>query len=226
MNRWLCCALGGVLLGLAGSVAAESPAVTGLKWDAKPSAARISAGKALSASCAGCHGATGDSVSPDFPNLSGLSYVYLYKQLLDFKHGVRKSPIMAPMVMALSEQNLRDLAAYYSTQGGDSVAGADEDAPRQPKDAQLLQLGQRIYQQGLPASGVAACIRCHGAGAAGKIGHFPSLAGQHAKYLTAQIEAFKAGRRDNDAGKMMEHAALPLSTHEIEAVAFYLQSLR
>lgn len=225
MNRWLCCLFGSVLLGLAGTAAAETPAVTGLKWDSTPTAAQISAGKALSASCAGCHGAAGNSVSAAFPNLGGLGYIYLYKQLLDFKRGARQSPIMAPMVLALSEQNLRDLAAYYSHQGYDATPGANEDLGEQQTSARLLQLGKQIYLQGLTASGVAACIRCHGSGASGRVGRFPRLAGQHAEYLSAQIEAFKAGRRSNDAGKMMEHVALPMNKHEIEAVAFYLQSL-
>jgi cytochrome c553 len=226
MNRWLCCLLGGVLLGLTGgAAAAESSAVTGLKWDSKPTSAQIAAGKALSMSCAGCHGAAGNSVSADFPNLSGLNYIYLYKQLLDFKRGARKSPIMAPMVLALSEQNLRDLAAYYSEQKYSPATGANEDDAERQDKAGLLELGKRIYEQGVTASGVTACIRCHGAGAAGRVGHFPRLAGQHAKYLAVQIKAFKAGRRSNDAGKMMEHVALPMSEREIEAVAFYLQSL-
>jgi cytochrome c553 len=226
MNRWLCCLLGGVLLALSGIAAAESPAVTGLQWDSKPTVSQVAAGKALSMSCAGCHGAAGNSVSADFPNLGGLNYVYLYKQLLDFKSGARKSPIMAPMVMALSEQNLRDLAAYYSQQGYDPATGANEDVSEQKQNAQRLEQGKQIYRHGLAASGVAACIRCHGAGGAGQVGHFPRLAGQHAKYLVVQMEAFKAGRRGNDAGKMMAHVALPMNKHEIEAVAFYLQSLR
>lgn len=226
MNGWLRRLLGVVLLGLSGIAAAESPAVTGLQWDSKPSAAEVAAGKALSMSCAGCHGATGNSVSADFPNLGGLNYVYLYKQLLDFKSGARQSPLMTPMVMALSAQNLRDLAAYYSQQTYDPAAGVNEDTSEQKQNAQRLEQGRLIYEHGLAASGVAACIRCHGAGAAGQVGHFPRLAGQHAKYLVAQMEAFKAGRRGNDAGKMMAHVALPMSEHEIEAVALYLQSLR
>ena len=117
-------------------------------------------------------------------------------------------------------------AAYYSQQKYDPAAGVNEDTSEQKQKTRRLEQGKRIYEHGLAASGVAACIRCHGVDGSGQVGHFPRLAGQHAKYLAAQMEAFKDGRRSNDAGRMMAHVALPMSKHEIEAVAFYLQSLR
>lgn len=215
---WLALAAPGIALAATGQ---DGTAAVPPQWDSKPTAAQIAAGKALSATCMGCHGAAGNSVSADFPNLAGLSYVYLYKQLLDFKSGARKSPIMAPMVLALSEQNLLDLAAYYSAQTFGPRKGANEDVPEQGGAAQLLARGKRIYTQG-----ASACIRCHGADGAGQVGHFPSLAGQHAKYIVAQLQAFQSGRRTNDAGKMMEHAAAPMSAEDMAAVAAYLQSLR
>lgn len=75
-------------------------------------------GKALSAPCAACHGETGISVAPIFPNLAGQYEQYLYRALLDYKLGNRKNPIMSPQVEALSRADMRDLAAFYARQQG------------------------------------------------------------------------------------------------------------
>lgn len=182
-----------------------------------PPVANASAGKALTATCAACHGAAGVGVSPDFPNLAGQSEVYLNKQLHDFKSGARKNVIMNAMVAVLTPQNLRDIAAYYAS----LPAAVPAAAPA--VDAKMVALGARIYNDGL--AGVTACVRCHAAAGTGQLGHFPRLAGQHAKYLAAQLEAFKNGVRGNDAGKMMAHVAAGMNAQDMQAVALYLQSL-
>jgi cytochrome c553 len=74
------------------------------------------AGKAKSAVCAACHGPTGTSPNPIWPNLAGQKEAYLLKQLKDFKSGTRKDPMMAPMALPLSDQDMANLAAYYSSQ--------------------------------------------------------------------------------------------------------------
>lgn len=73
------------------------------------------AGKAKAAICAACHGATGISAVPLYPNLAGQKDLYLVKQLKDFKTGTRKDPVMAAMVMPLSDADIDNLAAYYSS---------------------------------------------------------------------------------------------------------------
>lgn len=72
------------------------------------------AGKAKSATCAGCHGAAGISAIPMYPNLAGQKEAYLAKQLKDFKSGARKDPTMSAMVAALTDADIANLAAYYS----------------------------------------------------------------------------------------------------------------
>lgn len=75
------------------------------------------AGKAKSAACAACHGAAGVSAIPNYPNLAGQKEAYIVTQLAAFKSGERKganSAIMAPMAAGLSDQDMMDLAAYYS----------------------------------------------------------------------------------------------------------------
>jgi cytochrome c553 len=75
------------------------------------------AGKSKAASCAACHGPGGNSVAnPLWPNLAGQHAPYVVKQLKDFKSGARKDPIMAPMAMPLSDQDMEDIGAYYASE--------------------------------------------------------------------------------------------------------------
>ncbi len=75
----------------------------------------IAKGKAKSAVCAACHGPAGISASPIWPNLAGQKEQYLIKQIKAFKAGIRKDPSMAPMVAPLTEEDIKNLAAYYSS---------------------------------------------------------------------------------------------------------------
>jgi cytochrome c553 len=75
----------------------------------------VEAGKAKSAMCASCHGANGISMSPLWPNLAGQKEQYLIKQIKAFRDGTRQDPMMAPMVAALSDADIENLAAYYSS---------------------------------------------------------------------------------------------------------------
>ena len=74
------------------------------------------AGKAKSAVCAACHGANGHSMNPLWPNLAGQKEQYLAKQIKAFRDGTRKDPTMAPMVMALTDDDIANLAAYFAAQ--------------------------------------------------------------------------------------------------------------
>ncbi|HEU0290124.1 MAG TPA: cytochrome c [Burkholderiales bacterium] len=76
------------------------------------------AGQKKSQSCAACHGPDGNSTASDFPKLAGQHYDYLLKALKDYKSGVRKNPLMAPMIANLTGRDMEDLAAYYSSQKG------------------------------------------------------------------------------------------------------------
>ncbi len=74
------------------------------------------AGKAKSAVCAACHGPDGNSTNPMWPKLAGQHAQYLAKQLRDFRAGRRNDPMMAPMAKPLSDQDIENLAAYFSSQ--------------------------------------------------------------------------------------------------------------
>lgn len=174
------------------------------------------AGKTKSAVCAGCHGADGNSVNPEWPKLAGQNAGYLVKQLEDFKDGKRTNATMAPMAAPLSAEDMQDVSAWFTSQTFQQGAA----------DESLVELGQKIYRGGVPSSGVAACIGCHGpSGAGNPAARFPALHGQHAKYVENQLKAFSDGQRSNDTGKMMSGVASRMTDKEIRAVASYIQGL-
>lgn len=175
------------------------------------------AGKTKSATCAACHGADGNSTNPEWPKLAGQHEDYLFKQLMEFKNDVRVNASMSPMAKPLSEQDMKDLAAYYSSQ---TITPGEADQSQ-------VALGEQVYKGGNNASGVAACAACHGpTGAGNPAANFPSLNGQHATYTKNQLYAFRKGERANDAGNMMRNIAAKMTDAEIEAVSEYIAGLQ
>ncbi len=175
------------------------------------------AGKAKSATCAACHNADGNSAVAQYPKLAGQSANYLVKQLQEYKSGARANPIMAGMVAPLSPQDMEDLAAYFAAQ--QIARGAANPA--------LAPVGEALFRGGNLTNGVAACAACHGAtGAGNPAAKFPALAGQNADYVEAQLKAFRALERANDAGQMMRAIAAKMTDPEIKAVASYVQGLQ
>lgn len=183
-------------------------------WAGATGNAKAGAGKA--AVCRACHGSDGNSPNPQWPNLAGQGAPYIVKQLQDFKAGRRTNPIMSPQAAKLSEQDMEDLAAYFSSQK-EKTGSAD------PK---LVKAGERLYRGGDAATGVPACMACHGpAGAGNPAARYPALHGQHADYVMSQLEAFKDGSRTNDPGKMMREIAAHLTKEQMRAVASYINGL-
>ncbi|NOY67828.1 MAG: cytochrome c4 [Gammaproteobacteria bacterium] len=175
------------------------------------------AGKAKSAACAACHGADGNSAAAINPNLAGQSAAYMVKQLKEFKSKKRDNPTMFGMASGLSDQDMEDLAAYFASQKAKG-GSADE---------KLVKKGQLIYRSGDDGKGLPACIGCHGpAGKGIPSAKFPSLAGQYADYTVTQLKAFSLGKRDNDAGKMMQTVAGKMNSADMKAVASYIQGLK
>jgi cytochrome c553 len=182
---------------------------------AAPSA-DIEAGQAKSAVCAGCHGADGNSVNPQWPKLAGQYSKYIYKQLRDFKRKARVNVIMNAQAADLSDQDMRNLAAYFSAQA----------ISPSTSDVQKLRLGETIYRGGVAARGVPACTGCHHpAGIGNAAAVFPKLSYQHAPYVANQLRAFRSGKRANDPAGMMRTIAGRLTDREINAVAQYISGL-
>ena len=94
-------------------------------------------------------------------------------------------------------------------------------------DQTKVGLGEQVYKGGNNATGVAACAACHGpTGAGNPAANFPSLNGQHATYVKAQLLNFRSGARANDAGRMMRNVAAKMSDAEIDSVAEYIAGLK
>lgn len=173
------------------------------------------AGKAKSNICVACHGADGNSTNPEWPKIAGQWPAYMVEQLQAFKSGARKNALMAGITKNLSEQDMKDLAAYFASQKT-KITGAG--------DAALAEQGQRLYRGGNAKANIAACMACHGPAGKGIPPRFPRVSGQHAKYTTLQLMAFRAGKRESD-GEIMTRIAARMSNQEIKAVAEYIAGL-
>lgn len=193
---------------------------------ALPTVASAASGKAIAANgngrgaapCSSCHGPDGSgNAAAGNPRLAGLSQAYIVKQLHDFAGGRRNNAVMQPMARALSSQEINSVASYYSTLKSDSADKSKQQAP--------AALGKQLVLRGDWDKKIPACVQCHGPGARGAGSHFPSLAGQYASYIEAQLEAWKSGQRSNDPDGLMKAVAARLSSEQIKAAAVYLQSL-
>ena len=192
--------------GGAGAATAADP----IKGDA-------AAGQAKTAVCGACHNPDGNSLAPNFPKLAGQGQRYLEKQLHDIKSGKRTVLEMTGMLANFSDQDLADIAAWFSSQKG-SVGAADP---------ALVERGRALFNGGNLEKGMPACTGCHSPNGAGiALAGFPHLGGQHSQYVAKQLTDFREGNRTNDGDAMtMRTIAGKLSNHEIEALASYIQGL-
>jgi cytochrome c553/nitrate/TMAO reductase-like tetraheme cytochrome c subunit len=184
-------------------------------WSGEPDSEKqgsVEAGRQKSATCAGCHGADGNSAQSAFPSIAGLNSGYLSLQLQAFKTGRRKNAVMQGMMAALSEQDMADLAAYYSTQKMRATVFLPKVLSL--KQRANLEIGASLYKGN--------CARCHGLTGRGQ-GIFPALAGQYPDYDVAQMAAFKAGERNKHS--IMRDVASGLSDDDLRLIADYLAGL-
>lgn len=172
--------------------------------------------------CSACHNADGNSPLAANPVLAGQGEAYLYKQLMDFSSQagaapVRANPTMNAMVAALSNEEKRGLAAYFSRQKPKLMDAKEKDT---------LLLGQKLFRSGDAERGLPACAGCHGPAGHGIPSQYPRLTGQHAEYLTTQLANFRTSTRANDPAAMMRTIALKLSDAEMRAVSDYINGLK
>lgn len=177
------------------------------------------AGQAKSAICAACHGADGNSAVPQWPSLAGQHASYLERQIVLIQSNARQVPEMTAIVSGLSEADIQDLAAYYSSQVR-KVGVADESK---------VAAGRRIYQAGNPDSGIPACMACHGpVGEGNPLSGYPALAGQQSVYTAGMLNKFRAGTfwgEDDAPSMVMVGVSARMTDREIEAVSSYIQGL-
>jgi cytochrome c553 len=195
-------------LSLAAPASANEPA-------ARPKA-DLAKGQALSSNvCAACHTNDGSRGSPANPILQGQHPEYLVKQLTEFKSGKRANAIMQGMAATLSEEDMRNVAAFYASK---------QAKPGFAKHKDTVALGEKIYRAGIADKQVPACAGCHGPSGAGIPAQYPRVGGQHADYLDAQLKAFRDKKRLNNAP--MQAIAARMNDEEIAAVSDYIAGLR
>lgn len=180
-------------------------------------------GQALAGVCAGCHGVDGVSPIPTQPNLAGMSWQYIAKQLRHFKSGQRDNAIMKGFSATLSDADMKSLGVYFSAQKGRAIG---------TKDEKLAKSAERLYRAGDATRGIPACAGCHSPSGAGIPAQYPRVGGQHAEYTLAQLTAFKGGVRGgatkddtNANGKIMMTIAGRLTDGEMKALAEYTSGL-
>ena len=179
-------------------------------------------GANMVAACAACHGTDGNSISPAWPTLAGQNQKYLLDQLNYFKNGERENALMSsvvPLLNAYSDQDLLNIAAYYSSQI--KTNGQAED------NEELLALGEALYRSGNMKKAIPACTACHSVNGAGNaLAGFPSVAGQQKAYLVSTLKAYRTKERNaGDYAMVMQAISKNLSDDEIDALANYMHGL-
>lgn len=195
-------------------------------------AGNAAAGEAKVAVCGACHAADGNSLVPNFPKLAGQGEKYIIKQLHDIKDGRdndgRTVPEMTGILTNFTDQDLADIAAYFSSQTMQlSGAKAIKVQVNQGIEVDGLALGEQLYRAGNASTGIPACSGCHSPRGQGNApAGYPRLSGQHTAYLEKQLRDFRAGNRINDGDQQtMRQVTRNLTDAEITALANYISGL-
>jgi cytochrome c553 len=187
------------------------------------------AGATKSATCAACHGPNGNSANPLWPSLAGQNAAYLAGQLKHFKANARTNSngVMPGLAAPLSDQDIQDLAAYFSQQ---TPTGLEA-------DPSYWQAGQKLYRGGDSSRAIPACMACHGpSGRGNPEAGYPALRAQHSQYVVKELTDYAAGKRytlnekgDSSGGPnaaIMGTVSQRLSPEEMRNLASYVQGLR
>lgn len=194
---------------LAATASANEPAAA----PAKPDLAK--GGTLSSQVCAACHTADGSRGAAANPIIAGQHAEYLAKQLAEFKSGKRKSAVMNAMAAPLSEDDIRNVSAFYASKSA---------KPGFAKNKATVALGEKIYRGGIAERNVPACAACHGPTGSGIPAQYPRVGSQHGDYIEAQMVAFRSGTRTNSP--QMTGVAAKMNDAEIKAVSDYIAGLR
>jgi cytochrome c553 len=185
------------------------------------------AGATKAATCTACHGLNGNSANPEWPVLAGQNASYLSDQISRFRDGKRTNVLMQPMVAALTDQDISDLAAYYSQQ---TPTGNEA-------DPSYWKAGEKLFRGGDVKRGIPACLACHGpVGRGNPAAGYPSLHTQHAVYTVKQLNDYATeARYTKDAkghsqggtnSQMMNTIAARLTAEDRRDLASYIQGMR
>lgn len=199
-------------------VAAAPAAASNSDWMASTKPGDATAGQGKAAACGACHGMDGNSTDPQYPKLAGQHEMYIAHQLHSFKDGQRQNAIMLGMATPLSDQDTRDIGAYFASK--QPLPGVADQA--------LVEQGQKLYRQGDTARGIPACMACHGIDGRGNPGAmYPELTSQHAQYIEAKLKDFHNGViwGQEAHSQIMPAVAKNLEPQDIAALASYIEGL-
>jgi cbb3-type cytochrome c oxidase subunit III len=198
------------------------------------SAGSAADGATKAATCLGCHGPNGNSTNPEFPSLAGQNAAYIERQLHMLHDGARTgktgdamAAMMPAMAVTLSDQDIEDVAAYYSQQVPSGLEA----------DPSYWEAGQRLYRSGDRARDIPACAACHGPlGRGNPAAGYPALRAQHSVYVVKQLSAYSAdvrytkdangASRGGDNATIMHAIAARLTDEDMRNVASYIQGMR
>ena len=175
--------------------------------------------------CASCHGGQGQAPTFNWPHTASQRATYTAKMLLDYQRGLRLenrgAQLMHDVAVAMTPQQIADVAAYYAS----LPAPKDAVTPRPAASAQADKTALRLVTKGDPARLITPCASCHGVKGQGGKMEAPALAGQNPRYFVRTMLDYHGGQRTNDAAKGMRVFAQHLTTAEIDALARYYADL-
>ena len=205
-------------LGLLVAASLVAPALAGA---AQPAEHAPDTMAARMLACVPCHGTAGQGAKDDyFPRLAGKPAGYLYNQLVAFRDGRRRYAPMNYLLEYLPDSYLHEIAEYFSAEH------TPYPAPEPPTASKaVLARGKTLVTEGDPTHEIPACANCHGPNFTGMEPAIPSLAGLHAKYISAQLGAWRYGTRTAAAPDCMQIVAGHLTENDVTAIAAYLSSL-
>ena len=185
------------------------------------------AGATKSATCTACHGLNGNSVNPEWPVLAGQNATYLRGQITGFRDGKRTNVLMQPMVATLTDQDIADLAVFFSQQ---TPTGNEA-------DPSYWKAGEKLFRGGDAARGIPACLACHGpVGRGNPAAGYPALQAQHSVYTIKQLTDYATETRYSKDEKghslggpnyvMMNAIAARLTPENRRDLASYIQGIR
>jgi cytochrome c553 len=176
-------------------------------------------GAAIAIQCMSCHGTLGVSDAGLMPTLAGMDAAVIYKQLDDYRNGLRSWTDMTMIATLLSPQDMADVASFWTSRPGLPADGADG-VSLSGRSLHQSDPAIRLAYAGDPQRGIAPCAACHGPGKH-KLGA-PTLRGQQRAYIEHQLTAFASGTRQNDINEQMRTVAVQLTDEERrQMAAFY-----
>jgi cytochrome c553 len=172
-------------------------------------AADIEAGRDRAVVCEACHGAEGAAQNHTVPLLAGQQDKFLQWQLVFFRSGRRANEVMGPLSEDLTDEEVRNLGAYFASLPPLPIKPAEADPA-------LRDAGRTLIEQHR-------CTACHGDDFAGKQAA-PAIARQHREYLAKALTDYRSGARPSTGVAAMNEAASRLSDAEINAIAVFLEA--